>query len=205
MTESPNSSETPITKGQNEADLDLLSRDELVKKIAALKKENEDLKKESQIDPLTEVYNRRGLQAIGDKLHAYAQRKGEPYAVFVSDIDDFKKVNDTHGHAVGDTLLRTIASSLAEVTREEDSVGRIGGDEFAGFLLGYSDDDFVKMGERFNSIFRTKLSNNLPGEIDVSTFGVSFGFASWRGEKNFSEVIEKADKNMYMQKSKVKV
>ena len=97
--------------------------------------EQAHLQRLAEHDPLTGVLNRR---SFGDRLreHSDGSSTAETLgALFVVDLDDFKAVNDTFGHATGDELLRTVAASLSACLRNADSLGRIGGDEFA-FLLG---------------------------------------------------------------------
>jgi diguanylate cyclase (GGDEF)-like protein len=81
-------------------------------------------------DPLTTMYNRRGLMAHLDQWLSWAGRYTRPLGVLLIDVDDFKAINDTHGHSVGDLALRATAQALADTIRGSDMVGRYGGDEF---------------------------------------------------------------------------
>ena len=81
----------------------------------------------AELDPLTGVSNRRGFDAALDRTAA----SREPYALILIDLDDFKRVNDEHGHPAGDAVLQAVASEAAGVARQGDCVARIGGDEFA--------------------------------------------------------------------------
>jgi diguanylate cyclase len=87
-------------------------------------------------DGLTALPNRRHFRDRLDLALGRPRAKQSPLAVFFLDLDDFKQINDHHGHAVGDDLLRIVASRLARTLRAEDMVCRWGGDEFAGLLLG---------------------------------------------------------------------
>jgi len=82
-------------------------------------------------DPLTGLYNRRGLMVHLDQWHSWAARYGRPLGVLLIDVDDFKKVNDMHGHSVGDLALRAVGTALEAGLRGSDLVARYGGDEFA--------------------------------------------------------------------------
>ncbi|KAK0331198.1 hypothetical protein LTR94_029866, partial [Friedmanniomyces endolithicus] len=86
-------------------------------------------------DPLTGLHNRRYMNSQIQALVARATRGGDPVAVLVLDIDHFKAVNDTFGHASGDDVLRTFASVLTANTRGTDAVARLGGEEFAVLYL----------------------------------------------------------------------
>jgi two-component system cell cycle response regulator len=202
MAEATSNPETPAK--EKTQDPELLSREELIDLVKALKGENSVLKKEIVTDPLTEIYNRRGFIMFGEKFHTHAQREGEPYAVFVADIDNFKRINDTFGHEVGDTILKTVAHSLTEATRDADVVGRTGGDEFAGFLVDYTQEGFEKLAKRFEVALETSLKQSLSGNMRGEKVAVSLGFATWRGEQALNEVIKKADENMYKEKEENK-
>lgn len=199
MAEAPGYPQTPTKEKTQEPES--LSKEELVDLVKELKEENRLLKKEAVTDSLTEVYNRRGFKMFGEKFHTHAQREGEPYAVFVADIDDFKRINDTFGHEVGDTILKTVAQSLSEATRDTDVVGRTGGDEFAGFLVDYTEEGFEELAKRFKTALEKSLRQNLSDKMRGESVEVSLGFAAWRGEEEMGEVVKKADENMYSEKS----
>lgn len=82
-------------------------------------------------DPLTALHNRRGLLLHLDQWHSWAGRYSRPLGVLLIDVDDFKQVNDTHGHSVGDLALRAVGAALEAGLRGSDLVARYGGDEFA--------------------------------------------------------------------------
>ena len=90
-----------------------------------------ELARVSRTDPLTGCLNRLGLEERLGQEVARAQRAEESFALVIVDLDEFKRVNDNHGHAAGDELLREIVRAMAEVVRGMDAVGRLGGDEFA--------------------------------------------------------------------------
>ena len=107
--------------------------------LAGTRVEERDARHLALHDSLTALPNRRYFaqrlaQALGD-----AAPRREPLAVLFLDLDDFKPVNDTHGHAIGDELLRIIASRLGRTLRTADMVSRLGGDEFACLLEGMTD------------------------------------------------------------------
>ncbi|MDX6582029.1 MAG: hypothetical protein QOI10_1213 [Solirubrobacterales bacterium] len=90
-----------------------------------------ELARISRTDPLTGCLNRLGLEERLDEEAARSDRTGAPFAIVVIDLDDFKRVNDEHGHAAGDELLCAIVDAMADVVRGIDALGRLGGDEFA--------------------------------------------------------------------------
>jgi len=91
---------------------------------------------DARADPLTSLLNRRGLREVGSRMCGIADRQRTPLAVLYADIDDFKTLNDRHGHATGDTALREFAAVLTTNLRQSDVAARVGGDEFVVLLPG---------------------------------------------------------------------
>lgn len=90
----------------------------------------------ASIDDLTQLSNRRGFEALAEHALSMCRRMGTPASLLFFDLDRFKVINDTFGHAEGDRALVTFAQALRRVLREMDIVGRMGGDEFVALLLG---------------------------------------------------------------------
>jgi len=91
----------------------------------------QDLRVMALTDSLTGLANRRAFMVQLDQSHARAVRQNSPVCVLFCDVDRFKTINDTYGHAAGDALLEEVATRLQHPFRTEDTVGRLGGDEFA--------------------------------------------------------------------------
>lgn len=100
-----------------------------------LARDVERLRKLSETDPLTGLLNRRAFLATAERQVAYARRYDRALAVVVGDIDHFKQVNDTHGHAAGDAVIRAVATRLQTAARDTDLVARFGGEEFVVLLM----------------------------------------------------------------------
>ena len=94
-----------------------------------------DLEARVDVDPLTDVLNRRGFERELKRSLAYVKRYGTSAALIYIDLDGFKPVNDRHGHGAGDAVLKAIAAALLRNVRASDVVARIGGDEFAVLLV----------------------------------------------------------------------
>ncbi|RZL31593.1 MAG: GGDEF domain-containing protein, partial [Rubrivivax sp.] len=143
-------------------------------------------------DALTQLPNRLLLQdRIGQALAA-ARREGCNIAVCYLDLDGFKAVNDQHGHAAGDQLLKVIAGRLVAAVRPTDTVSRLGGDEFVLVLTSVIDGDWMAILERLLKVAAEPVALASGAEVVVGlTVGVAL--ASQADEASPAELIERAD------------
>ena len=102
-------------------------------------------------DPLTGLLNRRGLQDALVKTFAVSRRMGISVQALLLDLDNFKQVNDRHGHGVGDAVLVAVAQKMSQTVRQTDYVARVGGDEFMVFLLDSREGDAVKVADKIRT------------------------------------------------------
>src|SRR5437660_9578831 len=102
--------------------------------LAAARARMAELEARAEIDPLTDVLNRRGFQRELKRSLAYVKRYGPSAALLYLDLDAFKAINDRHGHAAGDAVLKAVAMVINRHVRASDVVARLGGDEFAVLL-----------------------------------------------------------------------
>lgn len=116
----------------------------------------DEISRAATIDSLTELLNHRHLMQRLDEEISRARRSGHPLTVMMIDIDDFKLVNDAHGHTVGDQLLRLVAGILKETLRETDTIGRYGGDEFLALLPETDGPQAIMVAERVVSAIRAR-------------------------------------------------
>ena len=130
-------------------------KEKLASVTGRLRETNLRLEKMAVLDPLTELYNRRGLQQVLNRETQMMVREGGPMMALVIDIDDFKKINDTLGHPVGDILLKETAKQIRASLRISDHVARIGGDEFILILPKTSLHEAVQLADRL----RVAISN----------------------------------------------
>jgi diguanylate cyclase (GGDEF)-like protein len=119
-----------------------------------LRNEKEKLERLSSIDDLTGLYNRREFSDLMGKAMALAERRGDQLLFMILDVDHFKELNDTHGHLVGDIVLRSVASVLSQELRAGDFAGRFGGDEFVALLTGVTSDSVEPTIERIRLAIR---------------------------------------------------
>jgi diguanylate cyclase (GGDEF)-like protein len=157
-----------------------------------------DLESRIDVDPLTETLNRRGFERELKRSLAYVKRYGANAALVYLDLDDFKPVNDRHGHAAGDAMLKAIAASLLREVRASDVVARIGGDEFVVLMwnLPYAD-AIAKAVELEQAVYAT------PVRWGASTLvvGASAGVAFVGPLDAPAEVLARADTAMYARKA----
>ena len=149
----------------------------------------------SVIDPLTSMLNRNALKARAEELRAQAMIVQQPIGVIVGDLDHFKAVNDTHGHAAGDAVLRDVAYSLRKRLRAFDLAYRLGGEEFLVLLPGASASEAAMIAEDL----RRTIQGARHGNLSVTmSFGVS---ASEPSSFAYDEVFEEADQALYTAKA----
>ena len=118
---------------------------------ADLMQEEENAKRQARLDPLTGLGNRRAFDERLDRAIDHARLHSEPLSVIVSDLDDFKVINDAYGHLNGDDLLRAAADAMRAAVRDDDACYRWGGDEFAVLLPGVEQDVAEKVAERVSA------------------------------------------------------
>ena len=109
---------------------------QMSKRVDALQTQLAEAQKQAELDPLTEIANRRGFDRAMKEWALLASKSKQPFALAMVDIDDFKKINDTHGHQVGDRVLLCLAQRLVEDAGDGHYVARVGGEEFAVLLQG---------------------------------------------------------------------
>lgn len=151
-------------------------------------------------DPLTGVFNRRGLDDAMATVLSFAKRVARPVALLACDIDHFKRVNDTHGHALGDEVLRELAQCLSTAFPQADLVGRLGGEEFAVVLPGADAAAALREAERL----RTRVAEHRFAAAGTGGLAltVSIGVASApAAQASWTELIARADAALYEAKN----
>lgn len=153
------------------------------------------LKAESHTDPLSGLLNRRGFEERAIAMLRRSQDSGVPVALVIADLDHFKTVNDTFGHAVGDQVIATFASKLRSEAGKGGIVGRLGGEEFA-ILLPASDLVAARIfAESVKASFSQDSLHRLPTGAPITA---SFGVAA--GEDELSALLCRADEALYQAK-----
>lgn len=164
---------------------------------------NDRLTAYASTDPLTELSNRRALQQELVRLLAQGSRRGVAVLVAYLDLDGFKTINDTHGHAVGDHFLIEIAERLRDSLRAEDMAARVGGDEFIVIGSGPQDGESLEQARLAfeHRIFRATVGDFSPGGNRIHYPGASVGaIAVAPGTLDANSAIKQADAAMYQTK-----
>jgi len=170
------------------------------KRLKAMAQKSNYYKKLSNIDELTGIHNRRFFkQLISSEIKRH-HRYNRQMSMLMIDIDDFKKINDSHGHLVGDSVLKSIASLLKKSIRGCDLIARYGGEEFAAILPETSEPEAKMVAERIV----VTIQNYSFSTLDKKPIGpvtVTVGLASFpKDAKNKSQLLDKSDKALYMGK-----
>jgi diguanylate cyclase (GGDEF)-like protein/PAS domain S-box-containing protein len=154
----------------------------------------EDLRRMALLDPLTELGNRRYAElSLGSRLHEL-ERYGWPLGVLFLDLDHFKEINDRHGHATGDDVLRMVARTLRHAARASDFLGRWGGEEFLALLPNATDGEVRAAAERFRALVESSALRLPSGLVGVTA---SVGATLARPDDTPETVVRRADALMY--------
>ncbi|MDQ3031547.1 MAG: diguanylate cyclase [Myxococcota bacterium] len=176
--------------------LALLARESaLVVKTAMLAAQARSL---ARTDPMTGLANRRAVIERLEHDIAVARRRHSSVAVVLCDVDHFKVVNDTHGHAMGDDVLKAVATALRGAVRNVDLVGRWGGEEFLVVLPDASEAGARIAAERT----RHAIERLPPFAAGPQKVTASFGAAAWAGDATLDLLVERADRALYRAKAR---
>ncbi len=168
--------------------------DELKKKMARYR--NEAIK-----DPLTRIENRRGFEKKLQDAVNNASISDMSLCLIIADIDHFKKVNDAHGHLVGDNVLRRVAATIKDSIKGKDLAARIGGEEFAVLLPDTPFDGAMTLADNMRLTFeRLDLKRKNTGE-NLGTITLSFGVAKYKKDEAAEDFVRRADEALYRSKN----
>ena len=158
----------------------------------------EELERLATTDPLTGIFNRRSFFDTANKEIRRSVRYNYPFTLLMLDIDHFKRVNDSYGHAFGDQVIQRFTEVVNECLREEDLFGRVGGEEFAVILVAADLEGALTVAERIRENWQ---QSELQTEGKNVSFTVSIGVAELRNPRESVDmVMERADKALYVAK-----
>ena len=176
------------------------AQEALVVAMAELELSTETMLKEAQRDHLTGIPNRSQLETQITRLFEDATTRAQRLGVIFVDVDHFKRINDSYGHAAGDSVLQSVAQILANGLRKYDFIGRYGGEEFVILLPGACVAELQIVGERLRS--RIEAANHSIGSDCSIKATISLGCANFDAKRHLhaKHLIEEADQAMYAAK-----
>lgn len=165
--------------------------------LARVNQQTAYLKDLAMRDQLTELYNRHFLMEVGPKQIAEAKKNQTPLSMMVIDLDNFKKINDEHGHSVGDVVLESVAKLLVSYCEEQEVAFRFGGEEF---VLILSDCDAETAEEKAEAL-RIAVSELKPKDLTI-TVSIGVSELNLDREEAMADIFQRADKAVYISKSR---
>jgi two-component system cell cycle response regulator len=172
----------------------LREQGKLRKMTESLSVRSQSLEHAAVTDSMTGMFNRRYFdEALGEYLKAF-RSIDKPIGMVIFDLDHFKSVNDTHGHDVGDEVLRRVAECLHVFTRYHDVVARLGGEEFAILSPNITERQLLNLADRIREAVSqlTVESGNVALRVTISA-----GIAIWDGTESGDELYRRADRQLY--------
>jgi diguanylate cyclase len=155
---------------------------------------------EALTDPLTGILNRRGFEAAAKLIFDDQSALAKGVCLLMVDIDHFKKINDTYGHLFGDKIIRAIAETLKSKVRGQDSVARMGGEEFAVLLTETDMSGARVVGESIRQSIERGKVRRLDNQDQISGITISVGVSCYKQGKKIDEMLDQADKALYVSK-----
>ncbi len=160
-----------------------------------------EILKYATLDALTGFYNRRQLDERVKQEVSHAKRKGSSLCAIMADIDYFKQVNDTYGHATGDLVLKTISKIMRNQLREYDIAARYGGEEFVILLPNTNKEEAYMVAERLNKAVNNKVIDiekvNIKNSTKTIKVTVSIGISEYENSLKPEQLVLNADRALY--------
>jgi two-component system cell cycle response regulator len=177
-----------------------LLSDQLTSAHAALTSKLGMARREALMDPLTHLWNRRGASVLLKGAFTNADQRGTPLALALLDLDNFKRVNDNHGHQTGDEVLRRVASRLLSAVRGDDAICRLGGDEFLVLMADTDANVASRVAERIRHIITATAIPTRDGAMTVSV-SVGCTVRQARDPTAVEALLERADQALMQSKA----
>ena len=190
--------ETHVNKVTDKLEVSSAEVENLKNKIKTLEDELSVVKKEKEHDHLTGLLTRRSYEKEIRKFENDYKQNAQNYAIIFLDLDHFKNINDTYGHEGGDLVLRTISAILIKLTRDDDIIGRYGGEEFVVGFKYFQEEEIVKYISRIKEVFCSKKIDYKEHKIAV-TF--SAGVELRNNQQSYQDTLSEADKKLYEAKN----
>ncbi|MBM3513485.1 MAG: diguanylate cyclase [Alphaproteobacteria bacterium] len=168
--------------------------------IASLKNDLDTIRQEAYTDGLTGVANRKAFNKRIDELTSAMRAKSGHLCLLLTDIDHFKKFNDTYGHLVGDRVIKTVAKTLARSVRDQDFVARYGGEEFAVLFPATRLTNAVAAADKIRAAVCAREMQNRDNWQNLGRITVSVGVAEFAIGEKIDDLIARADTALYLAK-----
>jgi diguanylate cyclase len=165
--------------------------------IRTLRQGLEASRREAMTDPLTGLYNRRAFDERLRKAAAHSMETDTELALLLSDIDNFKQLNDIWGHQVGDAVIQLVASSLKEGLPSDSTAARYGGDEFAAVLPGVSLAEAEIIADKTRELVAAKRLRDSVSGKPIGHMSVSIGVAGYVLAERLDDLVHRADQALY--------
>ena len=168
--------------------------------IQSLKESQAELKQLASTDPMTNLYNRRYFTEMAEAIFDVAKRNDTPTSTIILDIDNFKNVNDTYGHEVGDEVIISLAKTLQKESRKSDVVSRWGGEEFVILLANTNSDGALVISEKIRKAIEESV--HILADNQKLNYTVSIGVSEVNNkeDESIASSISRADKALYRAK-----
>ena len=188
--------ESLLQREKELSELNATLEGQVAERTRALHQANKELARLATIDALTGLHNRRWFDEKLHEHHGSLLRQGRPFALLVIDADYFKRINDTHGHGVGDAVLRQLARLLLQSVRATDFVARFGGEEFVVLLPDVS---LAHEGLRVAEKIRSTVEGSIFPTVLNVTVSIGLGLSD-ASDKHPTAVFLRADRGLYLAK-----
>jgi len=171
---------------------------QMSKRVDALQTQLAEAQKQAELDALTEIANRRGFDRAIKEWSLLAARSKQPFSVAMVDIDDFKRINDTYGHQVGDRVLLCLAQRLVEDAGDNQFVARVGGEEFAVLFRTTTMDAAVeRMAATLKRVAGLDYVFTIDGQEQRLRFTCSAGVTEFNVGEGVDDTVKRADRALY--------
>jgi diguanylate cyclase len=171
------------------------------REVETLRDQLEQSRQEATTDALTGLLNRRAFDAEIIKATENAEMAHEYLSLLMIDIDHFKQVNDSHGHLVGDKVIRFIANQLSKNVKGRDIVSRVGGEEFAILLPNTQLDNARILAESIRSRIEKSQLKRMDNQEAIGSITVSIGATCYKRGETVNDFYNRADKALYRSKN----
>lgn len=174
----------------------------IVSEVSSLRDELEQVRQESLTDTLTGISNRKAFDASLEQNIHTAREQQSPFCVLLVDIDHFKQFNDTHGHLVGDKVLRFVASTLKRSVKGKDMVARFGGEEFVIILPQTEVEGAETVAEHVRQAISSGQLKDKQSDESYGRVTVSIGVAQFTMSDLPNDIVQRADRGLYLAKER---